>query len=678
MYECCKNTLLGDVATENGVSVQKAVATAHDWQQLGEALTMTAATPEGPAEPSANGQSEGSLALLQAPAPQVASEHPRSASEGPTATEGPTASASLPTAAAADTTAEARSTSTAGAQLPSAEVAAGTGKAAAQVTTGVPPAMTDASMDLGEEAGGASEALTAGAPSGKGSEATASATTSEPEPRTGTEGKAAPNSPSDFSVVDAEHSTHAAEGFNEDKAAADSPGSEVWATIPKQVPATESPTASASLLTAAAADTTAEAKSATIAEAELPIAEVAAGADKAAAKAIIGVPPAVIDASVDHEEEEAGSAYEALTAVAPSGKGSEATASATIREAQPTTGTEGKAAPDSPSDLSVVDAEHATHAAEGFSDDRAAADSPGADVWATTPLAKFKIRTKPRDPAAESEGDTIAAKHAAEPAPTMPEDLPGSSSPQAYSKGQAAENKAAAQAASTAAAAATSRPAAQKVFKSFCTPTPTAAAAAGSADADVATSASAVSTSGGDDNLTAFRSAPHRQDKVHPPGSAVHTPDIANVTAKSEAGLPASEQAATRTAVPTATGTAATAGVCNSPVQTAVQTSLPTTTKSVSSALPVNASEGISAEAEPGVREATSSAVPASPHHAAPHAQAPVQSSTTSKSGSGSKGVTKWVVHPGDHRLEWPQNPVERKLSSGGTAVVFRSASLQH
>ena len=626
MYVCCKNTLLSDVAkvTDNGVCVQEVAANAHEWQQLGEALSTTPAPPVGSAEPPANGQPEGSLALLQAPAPQVATQIP--------ATQAVTASGSFP--AAADTT---ESTTTAGVRpamgLPFASQHAAPAPMdstapepartpAAQATTGVPPAMTDASLDLEEEeSGGASEALAAGASSGKGSEAAASATLGQAEPTTGTEGKAAPNSPSDLSVVDA--------------------------------------------------DTTA-----TTAGAQLPSAEAAADTDKAAAQATTDVPPAVTDA--DCGEEEAGGASEALAAGAPSGKGSEATASATISEPEPRTGTEGKAAPDSPSDLSVVDAERATHVAEGFSDNRAAADSPGADVWATAPLAKFQVRTTFRDPAAESEADTIAAKHAAEPALTMLEDLLGSSSPQAYSKGQSAENKAAAQPASTAAAVATSSPAAQNDVKSFPTPTPTAAATAGSADADVATSASAVSTSGGDDNLTALRSAPPRLDKVHPPGSAVHTPDSANVTAKSEAGVSASDLAAAKPAVLTATGTDATAGVCNSPVQTAVQASLPTTTKSVSSALPVDESEGISAEAEPAVREAASSAVPASADHAAADAQGPVQSSTTSKSGSGSKGVTKWVVHPGDHRLEWPENPVERKLSSGGTAVVLRSASLQH
>ena len=461
--------------------------------------------------------------------------------------------------------------------------------------------------------------------------------------------------------------------------------------IPTQIPATQGATASASAPQfPAAADTTESTTTAGVPPAmgfaiqHAPPAPMDSTAPEPArtpaAQAITGVPPAMTDASLDLEEEESSSASEALAAGASSGKGSEAIASATISEPEPRTGTEGKAAPDSPSDLSVVDAEHSTHAAEGFSDDRAAADSPGADVWATTPVAKFKVRTTPRDPAAESEGDTIAAKHAAEPAFTMPEDLPGSSSPQAYSKGQAAENKAAAQAASS--AAATARPVAQKVFKSLCTPTPTAAATAGSADADMPTSGSAVSISIGSANMAALKSAGDKSDMLHPSGSEVHTPDSASATAKSETGFPASDQAAAKPAVPTATGTDATA-VYNSPVQTAVQASLPTTTKSVSSALPVDASEGISAGAQPAVCEAASSAVPASADHAAADhaaadAQGPAQSSATSKSGSGSKGVTKWVVHPGDHRLEWPENPVERKLSSGGTAVVFRSASLQH
>jgi hypothetical protein len=116
-------------ATDNGARVQEVAATAHEWQQLGEALSATPASPVGSAEAPANVQSEGSLALQQAPAPQV---ERRAAKQVP-ATEGPSAFASLPTAPAAVTTAEARSTTTAEA---TAEVAAGTNKAAAQATTG--------------------------------------------------------------------------------------------------------------------------------------------------------------------------------------------------------------------------------------------------------------------------------------------------------------------------------------------------------------------------------------------------------------------------------------------------------------------------------------------------------------------------------------------------------------
>lgn len=542
-------------ATDKRVSVQEVPATVHDWQQLGEALTIRAASPVGSAEPPANGQSEGSLAFLHAPAPKA---EPWAAKQVP-ATEGPTASASLPTAATADTTAEARSTTTAGAKLPTAEVAAGTDKAAAEAAICVPPAIDCASQHA--------------SPFPMGS------TALEP--------------------------THTA-----------------------------------------------------------------------AAEATTGVPSAVTDASLDLGKEEAGGASETLAVGAPPGKGSEATASATISEAEPRTGTEGKTAPHSTPDLSVVDAEHSTHAAEDFNDDRAAADSPGADIWATTPVAKIKTKTTSRDSATDSEADTIAAKHAAEPALIMPEDLPGSSSAQANSKGQSAKNKAAAQPASSAAAAATSSPAAKNDIKSFPTLTAKAAATAGSADADVATSGSAVSTSGGGDKMAALKSAGDRLDMVHPPGSAVHRPDSANATAKSEAGIPASDQAAAEPAVPTATGTDATAGV-SSPVQTAVQAKLPTTTKPVSSASPVDASDGMSsrlestAEAEPAMCEAASSAVPASADHAAADAQGPVQNNATSKSGSGSKAITKWVVHPGDYRLEWLENPDERQLSSGATAVVL-------
>ncbi len=130
--------------TDNRLSVQEVAAIAQDLQQLGEAFSTTPATPVGSAEPPANGQPEGSLALLQAPAPeakswsakQVPATEGSPASEAPTAPEGPTASASLPTAAAADTTAEAKSTSTAEAKLPTAEVAADANKAADQATTG--------------------------------------------------------------------------------------------------------------------------------------------------------------------------------------------------------------------------------------------------------------------------------------------------------------------------------------------------------------------------------------------------------------------------------------------------------------------------------------------------------------------------------------------------------------
>ena len=116
-------------ATDNGMSVQEVAATAHEWQQLGEALSTTPATPLGSAEPPANEQPEGSLALLQAPAPKAEREAPKQVPFN----EGSIAFASLPIAAAADTIAEARSTTIAEA---TAEVAAGTDNAAAQATTG--------------------------------------------------------------------------------------------------------------------------------------------------------------------------------------------------------------------------------------------------------------------------------------------------------------------------------------------------------------------------------------------------------------------------------------------------------------------------------------------------------------------------------------------------------------
>ena len=59
-------------------------------------------------------------------------------------------------------------------------------------------------------------------------------------------------------------------------------------------------------------------------------------------------------------------------------------------------------------------------------------------------------------------------------------------------------------------------------------------------------------------------------------------------------------------------------------------------------------------------------------------ATSPPKAVTDPKPTPGSTGMGMWEVHPGDPRLEWPTNLEEKTLSSGGTAVVFRSVSVAH
>ena len=275
--------------------------------------------------------------------------------------------------------------------------------------------------------------------------------------------------------------------------------------------------------------------------------------DTAPAQATAGAPPAVADASLDFEEEEAGHAAEVHAAGALQSKGNETRPSATITEAAPNASAEGEAAPNSPSAHSEASAEPSTRAAKGFTDNRAAADSPGADIRANampaTPLAKIKAKATVNGPAAEfSATETIAAKHAVG-SSTMLKNLASSSSAQAKSQRQMAKSKAAAQAPSSAAAAAASPAIAPAKSDIKSVPAPTAAAGSANiaaaasavsnpAATDAASLGSSVSSSKADGNVVALRHAGNRLDPVHAPGSAGSNTNDADATAtKSAAAL---------------------------------------------------------------------------------------------------------------------------------------------
>ncbi|KAL0023646.1 hypothetical protein WJX77_010336 [Trebouxia sp. C0004] len=203
---------------------------------------------------------------------------------------------------------------------------------------------------------------------------------------------------------------------------------------------------------------------------------------------------------------------------------------------------------------SEANAQPSTHAPQGLFDNRAAADSPAANIGAkavpTTPVAKIKARATPHGPAAEfPAAETIAAKHAAGSTSTMPKSSDGSSSAQAKPERQVAKSRAAAQTASSAAAATASPPIAQSDIQSAPAPT----AAAGSANIDAAASAvnnpSAVNAAAPGSSLYSFKAdgsvaelklAGNKPDPVHAPISAIDRPDHADATVPKPADDPAS------------------------------------------------------------------------------------------------------------------------------------------
>ncbi|DBA75944.1 TPA: hypothetical protein ACH3X2_009003 [Trebouxia sp. C0005] len=251
--------------------------------------------------------------------------------------------------------------------------------------------------------------------------------------------------------------------------------------------------------------------------------------DAAAAKAATGVPPAVTDASLDSKEGEAGHAAEAHAAGAVQRKGGATWPSATMSEAEPKANAEGKAAPNSSSALSEANVEPSTHAAEGFIDNRAAADSPEADV---------KAKATPTGPAEESSAaNTIAAKHAAGSAFTTPKTSASSSPAQTKPERQAAKSKVVAQTASSAAAAAASPPIAPAQSDINSAPAPTAAAAAAKGSANVDAAGAAVTN-------------PAAADAAVPGSSLCIVPAVDQAAAK-----PAALPAAAKPAVCNATAT---------------------------------------------------------------------------------------------------------------------------
>ncbi|DBA75938.1 TPA: hypothetical protein ACH3X2_008996 [Trebouxia sp. C0005] len=387
--------------------------------------------------------------------------------------------------------------------------------------------------------------------------------------------------------------------------------------------------------------------------------------DRAAAQAATGVPPAVADASLDSKEEEAGHAAEAHAAGAAQGKGSATQPSATMSEAEPKASAEDMAAPNSSSALSEANVEPSTHAAKGFTDNRTAADSPEADI---------RAKAVPNGPAEEfSVGDTIAAKHAAGSAFTTPKTSASSSPAQTKPERQAAKSKVAAQTASSAAAAAASPPIARAQSDINSAPASTAAAAATKGSANVDAAGAAVS------NPAAARVA-------GPASSLSIVPAVDQAAAKPAAALPAVGPAAARpaAALPVTNPAAADAAVPGSSlctVPTVDQAAAkPATLPAVgpAAARPAVDMPAVDpAAAKPAVSNATATdaadAAPASGGYAAAAAPRSAQIGRELKTvNESSEGLSEgeYEVVPGADYLEQLKDPHKRRLSDGATAVV--------
>ena len=351
--------------------------------------------------------------------------------------EAPTATGSTPTAAAFYPTAGAKITSSAVMELTTDEVVAGTDKAAAEATTGVPPAVTGASQDVCS----ATTETTAGQ-------------------RSGSRGLQAVNSfrmPAKSGQPGAVSSSPV-EGLNSPQGMQDSnsPATSQVAHL-KAEGIAQAPTATGSTPTAAALPTTAGPNNTSTADLELNTDEVAAGTDKAAAETTTNLPPAIgrasqiaLAATASLEVKDVAAA-ETTTDVPPATASAckdlrpsatntpavppseSAVATANVLQDPASAGKhsyapDARAAPNSP--LIPPESAVAVSTAEGSagcSEDRAAADDLGmgaeADPVPAAPAAKpkstsktkleSKARTALENPAADAEGDMIAAKHPA-------------------------------------------------------------------------------------------------------------------------------------------------------------------------------------------------------------------------------------------------------------------------
>ena len=383
--------------------------------------------------------------------------------------EAPTATGSTPTAAALHPTAGAKITSSAVMELTTDEVVAGTDKAAAEATMGLPPALghasqktptATASLEVKDVA--AAEATTGVPPAVTGASQDVRSATTETTAgqRSGSRGLQAVNSfrmPAKSGQPGAVSSSPV-EGLNSPQGMQDSnsPATSQVAHL-KAEGIAQAPTATGSTPTAAALPTTAGPNNTSTADLELNTDEVAAGTDKAAAETTTNLPPAIgrasqiaLAATASLEVKDVAAA-ETTTDVPPAtaSASKDLRPSATNTPAVPPSESavatanllpdpasagkhsyapDARAAPNSPvippeSAVAVSTAEGSA----GCSEDRAAADDLGmgaeAESVPAAPAAKPKSKSKTKleskaraaleDPAADAEGDMIAAKHPA-------------------------------------------------------------------------------------------------------------------------------------------------------------------------------------------------------------------------------------------------------------------------
>ena len=321
------------------------------------------------------------------------------------------------------------------------------------------------------------------------------------------------------------------------------------------------------------------------------------------------------------------------------GKGSESRSSTTIDETEPRASSEGKAAPNSSSALSEANAEPSIHAAEGFTDNRAASDSPEDDARAravpTAPMTMIKAKATPNCPAeelsaAESKPERQAAKSKAAAAVTSP--------PTAHAQSDVKSAPAPAPAAGSANVAAA------------------ASAISNPAAADAAAPGLSVLSSKADGNVVVLRHAVTKTDHADATATKAAAALLAvdPAAAKSAAALLAVKPAAAKPAA-------------------ALPAADPAAAKPAAALLAVDPAAAKPAISKPTATEASSSAATASGGHATAAAPRPAQSGTEPKPVNGSSvgsSEGEYEMVAGAEYLEQLKDPKKRRLSSGATAVV--------